>query len=85
MSEDLNDELAQVTTAMFVQQGVNAIRQQIHRDQPSKALCDCCGAAIPLARQQAVPGVELCAGCQDVSEKRSKHHSVTGNRGGRYV
>ncbi|WP_372773636.1 TraR/DksA C4-type zinc finger protein [Pantoea sp. WEP] len=84
MSDDLNDEMAQASTALFTQRGIDAIRAQVHSVKPSKAFCECCGADIPVARQKAVPGVEFCAGCQDVKEKQDRHRA-TGSRGMRYV
>jgi phage/conjugal plasmid C-4 type zinc finger TraR family protein len=33
---------------------------------PSQSHCAECGAEIPKARQDAVPGVRLCLSCQDV-------------------
>lgn len=32
--------------------------------------CDECGAEIPQARRQAVPGCTLCVSCADVHERR---------------
>lgn len=84
MSDDLNDEMAQASTALFTQNGIDAIRSQVHSVNPSKEFCECCGADIPKARQRAVPGVELCAGCQDNKEKKNRHW-VTGNRGMHHV
>ncbi|WP_338627999.1 TraR/DksA C4-type zinc finger protein [Enterobacter sp. JJBC] len=84
MSDDLNDEMAQASTAVFTQRGIDAIRAKVHSSRPSKETCECCGADIPVARQLAVPGVALCAGCQDVEEKQSVHRA-SGNRGRRHV
>lgn len=84
MSDDLNDEMAQASTALFTQRGIDAIRAQVHSVKPSKAFCECCGADIPVARQRAVPGVELCAGCQDVKERQDRHRA-SGGRGMRHV
>lgn len=82
MSEDLNDEMAQASTALFIQHGIDAIRAKVNSPTPSKAFCECCGAAIPVARQLAVPGVDLCAGCQEVKEMKNRHQadSVRGKR-----
>lgn len=80
MSDDLNDEMAQASTALFTQRGIDAIRAQVHSARPSKEFCECCGADIPPARQLAVPGVELCAGCQDVKEKLGRHRAADGRR-----
>nr|WP_310615699.1 TraR/DksA C4-type zinc finger protein [Pantoea cypripedii] len=84
MSDDLNDEMAQASTALFIQRGIDTIRAQVHSGKPSKAFCESCGADIPDARQRAVPGVELCAGCQDVKERKDRHHAV-GSRGMKHV
>lgn len=44
-----------------------------HREsRPSRAECTDCGAPIPKARQQAVPGVALCVSCQSVQERRRR-------------
>lgn len=80
MSEDLNDEMAQASTALFIQRGIDAVRAKVHTGQPSCAVCEGCGAPIPPGRQKAVPGVTLCAGCQEVEERRSLH--LSGKRGG---
>lgn len=84
MSEDLNDEMAQASTAIFTQRGIDAIREKVHSVRPSKEICGSCGADIPVARQLAVPGVELCAGCQDVKERQDVHRA-SGSRGMRHV
>jgi len=36
---------------------------------PSLSHCTECGAAIPAARQQAIPGVRLCVACQEVHDR----------------
>lgn len=84
MSDDLNDEMAQASTALFIQHGIDAIRAKVNAATPSKAFCECCGAAIPVARQLAVPGVELCAGCQEVKEMKNRHRAG-GVRGKRHA
>lgn len=38
----------------------------------SLAVCEKCGSAIPVLRQQAVPGVRLCVCCQLAVEKRGR-------------
>ncbi|PXV76844.1 TraR/DksA C4-type zinc finger protein [Pantoea sp. PNA 03-3] len=81
MSDDLNDEMAQASTALFIQRGIDAVRSRLRSDRPSNEFCDCCGAAIPLARQRAMPGAELCADCQYVEEKKSRHMAGGNGRG----
>jgi RNA polymerase-binding transcription factor DksA len=73
MSEDLNDELAQASTAQLTQRGIDAIRLRLRTGEPSKDACECCAADIPPARQRAVPGVRFCTRCQEGSEKKSRH------------
>jgi phage/conjugal plasmid C-4 type zinc finger TraR family protein len=73
MSDDLNDEMAQACTALFIQRGIDAARSQLRSDEPSNDFCECCGADIPTGRKRAMPGAKLCAGCQDVKEKKSRH------------
>ena len=73
LSQDLNDELAQASTAQFTQRGIDAIRLRLRTGEPSKDACECCAADIPPARQRAVPGVRFCTRCQEISEKKSRH------------
>ncbi|MBA4823469.1 TraR/DksA C4-type zinc finger protein [Pantoea ananatis] len=73
MSDDLNDEMAQACTALFIQQEIDAVRSQLRSERPSNEFCECCGAYIPVARQRAMPGVKLCASCKDVKEKKARH------------
>lgn len=81
MSDDLNDEMAQASTALFIQRGIDAVRSQLRSDRPSNEFCECCGAGIPLARQRAVRGAELCADCQYIEEKKSRHMTGGDGRG----
>ncbi|MDV7023339.1 TraR/DksA family transcriptional regulator [Atlantibacter subterranea] len=37
--------------------------------------CESCGESIPEARRIAVPGVELCVTCQEITELKSKHYT----------
>jgi phage/conjugal plasmid C-4 type zinc finger TraR family protein len=36
---------------------------------PSLSQCEECAGEIPVARQQAVPGVRLCVGCQSARDQ----------------
>jgi phage/conjugal plasmid C-4 type zinc finger TraR family protein len=40
----------------------------------SAELCEECGADIPAARREKVPGVQLCVSCQTLEENRSRHY-----------
>lgn len=40
----------------------------------SLSQCESCGESIPEARRIAVPGVELCVTCQEITELKSVHY-----------
>ncbi len=48
---------------------------------PSLSHCAECGAAIPEARQQAIPGVRLCVACQEANDRESDQFSGYNRRG----
>lgn len=48
---------------------------------PSLTHCEECGAAIPKARQAAVPGVRLCVACQSERDKEESSFSGYNRRG----
>jgi len=48
---------------------------------PSLESCAECGAAIPEARRQAIPGVRLCLACQEAEDKKVVHNSGYNRRG----
>ena len=41
----------------------------------SLATCEECGVTIPVARQQAIPGVRLCVSCQSVRDNEQTSFS----------
>jgi len=43
--------------------------------------CAECGAEIPEARRQAMPGVRLCLACQAEADKDAKQHNLYNRRG----
>jgi len=43
--------------------------------------CEECGAAIPAARREAIPGVRLCIPCQEKKDKETTAFSVYNRRG----
>lgn len=55
------------------QRHINAARAQ----QPgvSCTLCIDCDAPIPPARRRAIPGVQCCVTCQEITELKGKHYS----------
>jgi phage/conjugal plasmid C-4 type zinc finger TraR family protein len=48
---------------------------------PSATHCQECGAAIPEARQAALPGVRLCIACQEEDDAQVRHFSGYNRRG----
>ena len=48
---------------------------------PSLSHCAECGAAIPEARRQALPGVRLCLACQDAEDQHAEAFSGYNRRG----
>lgn len=47
-----------------VEDAVNRVRSRLPRGESLRE-CEECGAGIPEARRQAVPGVRLCVACQE--------------------
>lgn len=41
----------------------------------SRVLCVECDDPIPLARRRAIPGVQCCVTCQEISELKGKHYN----------
>lgn len=47
----------------------------IHRPTgASEFFCLSCDVAIPEARRRALPGVELCVACKEISELKGRHY-----------
>ena len=40
----------------------------------SRVLCIDCDAPIPPARSRAIPGVQCCVTCQEITELKRKHY-----------
>lgn len=40
----------------------------------SRFLCAECDAPIPTARRRAIPGVQFCVTCQEITELKIKHY-----------
>lgn len=62
---------------------VDGIRRARSRLPQGAALSHCaeCGAPIPEARRQAVPGVRLCLSCQEASDRKVNQSSGFNRRG----
>jgi len=52
-----------------VEDEINRARSRIPRGE-SRRTCVECGAAIPEARRNAIPGVRLCIACQEAEDRR---------------
>ena len=48
---------------------------------PSLESCAECGAKIPEARREAVPGVRLCLACQEAADRKVEHNAGSNRRG----
>lgn len=69
-----NEEESEMGQLHAIHNNMNAIanvRKQLEKQalQPSAEECITCGEEIPVARQQLVPGVQLCVHCQSVKER----------------
>lgn len=64
---DAANELAQAR----IDQAVASMR--INRNAASATHCEECGEDIPEARRIAVPGCQMCAECQGITEQLNKH------------
>ena len=63
-----------------VEDAISRARDQLPRGE-SLEVCAECGATIPGARRQAVPGVRLCVNCQEEHDKNAKAVSGYNRRG----
>lgn len=63
-----------------IEDAIARARSQLPRGD-SLRHCEECGAAIPEARRQAVPGVRLCVACQSEQDKAQQASSGYNRRG----
>ena len=63
-----------------VKDGIRRARSQLPSG-PGLFQCEHCGAEIPEARRQAVPGVRLCVRCQEQEDKAAAVFSGYNRRG----
>jgi len=56
----------------------DAVSQARARLQQGESLhqCEVCAEPIPIARQQALPGVRKCVACQQTEDERVRHGSI---------
>jgi phage/conjugal plasmid C-4 type zinc finger TraR family protein len=63
-----------------VKDGILRAKSQLAQG-PSLSHCASCGAAIPEARRNALPGVRLCLPCQEAEDKENGPFSGYNRRG----
>lgn len=63
-----------------VEDAVERARSRLPRGESAKN-CRECGAAIPEARRQAIPGVRLCVSCQETADREQGQRSGYNRRG----
>ena len=63
-----------------VEDAVERARSRLPRGESAKN-CRECGAAIPEARRQAIPGVRLCISCQEAADQEQRQRSGYNRRG----
>lgn len=63
-----------------IEDAIKGVRGRLHSGKSLK-FCEACGAEIPEARRQAVPGVRLCVACQSEADNKIKVHSLYNRRG----
>ena len=59
---------------------IKRVRAQLPRGESLK-FCEECGAEIPQARREAVPGVRLCIACQEEHDKENQAIAGYNRRG----
>ena len=63
-----------------VKDGISRAQSRLAQG-PSLTHCAECGAAIPEARRNALPGVKLCIACQDAADRADPQFSGYNRRG----
>ena len=73
-------EVAQINSLISTMNAVDAVRNRLEeqRKRPSLEECAECGEDIPKARQEAIPGVQLCIHCQEKSERFKANYRPLG-------
>jgi len=63
-----------------IEDAVEQARRNLTQGESARE-CEECGAAIPEARRQAIPGVQLCIACQSAQEAKEVKSSLYNRRG----
>jgi phage/conjugal plasmid C-4 type zinc finger TraR family protein len=64
-----------------VKDGVSRAQRRLAAAGPGLTHCAECGAPIPEARRNAVPGVRLCVTCQEAEDREAESFSGYNRRG----
>ena len=64
-----------------VKDGIDRAQSRLPQGGASATHCANCGATIPEARRQAVPGVRLCIPCQEAEAREATQYSGYNRRG----
>lgn len=65
------EEMGQLHSLHFAMNAEAAIRARVYTGR-SESICCACAGPIPIARQQALPGVKMCVQCAAQQEHRGK-------------
>ena len=69
MSVDLDDAMAQNEAQVHLESRISEIRAALRaQGHVSRQHCRDCGEEIPARRRESLPGVSLCASCQQWRE-----------------
>jgi phage/conjugal plasmid C-4 type zinc finger TraR family protein len=63
-----------------IEDSLQRIRSRLPKGE-SRRHCEECGAEIPQARREALPGVRLCVGCQSELDREQTQFSGYNRRG----
>jgi len=73
--DDVQDQIAST-----INDAVEHARESLPSGK-SATYCQTCGALIPSARREALPGVRLCIGCQQERDEAAAQHQPYNRRG----
>lgn len=74
------DGAVQEQVDQTVNDGVDLARAKLGSSGAARETCAECGEPIPLARQQAVPGVQFCVDCQSERDIADNNDDSTNRR-----
>ena len=75
-----NDNAVNEQIDATVKDGIQRIRSRLPKG-PSLEACEECGAQIPEARREAIPGVRLCVPCQEAVDAEEANFTGYNRRG----